>query len=208
MNKLYVFIAFAIGAAAGSAVTYKLIKDKYEKRYQEEREELREALLKNTPRDSEPKVEEPEEDEIDKMLRETKEERSLNLQKHAEIAQEQGYTNYTRPGEIDDDEPDADDSNDYKPYIINSIDFGQKDGFETISAMYFADQILVDDDYDIVDDVESFVGFESLGHFGDDEDDPDSVYVRNPRLRLDIEILRSELTYAEAMKNKPYKAEV
>ena len=140
-------------------------------------------------------------------LREAKEEKSLNLKKHAEIAQEQGYTNYTQPGEVDDTEED-DDLGEDKPYIVSSTDFGNKDGYETISAMYFADQVLVDDDYDIVDDVESFVGFASLGHFGEDEDDPDSVYVRNPRLRLDIEILRSDLTYAEAMRNKPYKAEV
>ena len=205
MNKLSVLIAFAIGAAAGSAVTYKVIKDKYEQRYQEEREELRAALSKDTNNDPEPQVD--EEDEIDKILRETKEERSLNLQKHAEIAQEQGYTNYSKPGEVDDTEED-DGLGEDKPYIVSSTDFGQKDGYTTISAMYFADQVLVDDDYDIVEDVESFVGFASLGHFGEDEDDPDSVYVRNPRLRLDIEILRSELTYAEAMRNKPYKAEV
>lgn len=207
MNKLGIFVSFILGAASGSAITYKLIKDKYERRYQEEREAMREALMKNTD-DKPVEAETDAEEEIDRIIKETKEEKTLNLKKHVEILQENGYTNYTKPGDVDDNDIDTDDTYDYKPYVVSPMSFGQEEGYTVISVMYFADQILVDDDYDIVEDVESFVGFESLNHFGTYEDDPDSVYVRNPKLRLDIEILRSELTYAEAMQTKPYKLEV
>ena len=36
MNKFVNFLAFALGAAAGSAVTWKALKDKYAKYAQEE----------------------------------------------------------------------------------------------------------------------------------------------------------------------------
>ena len=53
------------------------------------------------------------------------------------------------------------------------------------------------DDTDIVDDPEKIVGFESLGHFG--EYDDDAVYVRNDRLKCDYEILRDPRRYEEAL---------
>lgn len=204
MRNLKIFVAFVIGAAVGSACTFKYAKDKYEKRYQEELASMKESLSDN---DSEPCEKQPEPVEEDGRPHFSREEKSINLQEHAKIVQENGYTNYSKPGDVDDDE-EYDGSLDYKPYIVSYTDFGQEDDYDVVNATYWADQILTDDNNDIVEDVEQFVGFASLGHFGEDENDPDSVYVRNPRLRLDIEICRSELTYKEYLQNHPYKAEV
>lgn len=211
MNTLKIFVTFVIGVTVGAACTFKYAKDKYEKQYQEDLASMKEALTDEDD-DEEPIVPEekpdPVEDERNKY-RLTREEKSIDLKEHERLAKESGYTNYAKPGDVDDDEEyNGDQSLDYKPYIVSYMEFGQEDGYEVVNATFWADQILTDDNNDIVEDVEAFVGFDSLSHFGENEDDPDSVYVRNTRLRLDIEICRSELTYAEYLQNHPYKAEV
>lgn len=209
MNAFKIFMAFAIGTAVGAACTFKYAKDKYEKRYQEELASMKDALSDDSndiSDENDESVVYPEK-KTDNDMHLTREEKSINLKKHEELMKENGYTSYnTRPGEIDDDEEyNGDPSLDYKPYIVSYIDFGQEEGYEVVNATYWADQVLTDDNTDLVEDVEQFVGFESLSHFGEDENDPDSVYVRNPRLRLDIEICRSELTYKEYLQSHPYK---
>lgn len=210
MSKLSVFLAFIFGAAIGSACTFKYAHSKYEKLYQEECASMKESLS-SMNQDSDEASSDENRDDISEEESEEKKaaEKMIDLKKHSEILKENGYTNYTKPGDINDDEEyNCDPSLDYKPYLVNPSDFGQEDGYEVISVIFYADQILTDDNNDIVRDVEEFVGFESLSHFGDYEDDPDSVYVRNPKLRLDIEILRSEQTYKEYLQDHPYKAEV
>ena len=55
---------------------------------------------------------------------------------------------------------------------------------------------------EIIENVEDVIGFESLNHFGEYEDD--SVYVRNERLRVDYEVLLDLRTYTEVLESKPY----
>ena len=91
------------------------------------------------------------------------------------------------------------------PYIISPEEFGAFDDYETISLTYYEDQILADDDDELVDDIEDIVGFDSLTHFGEYEDD--SVFVRNDRLKCDYEILMDHRKYSDVIKKKPYQVE-
>lgn len=88
-----------------------------------------------------------------------------------------------------------------KPYVIKPEEFGEFGEYETISLTYYADQILADDGDELVEDVESTVGFDSLGHFGEYEDD--SVFVRNDRLKCDYEILLDSRNYDDVRKAVP-----
>lgn len=45
-------------------------------------------------------------------------------------------------------------------------------------------------------EIQQSIGFESLGHFGEYEDD--SVFVRNDRLKTDYEILLDEENYSDS----------
>lgn len=92
-----------------------------------------------------------------------------------------------------------------KPYVISPDEFGENEDYDTISLTYYADQVLVDDGGDKIEDVDDVVGMESLTHFGEYEDD--SVFVRNDRLRCDYEILMDERTYSEAQKERPHQRE-
>lgn len=73
--------------------------------------------------------------------------------------------------------------------IIDPVEYGEEDGFDAKSWMYWADGVLTNEHDEIVDEPESLIG-DALKHFGDIEED--SVYVRNRANNTDYEILRSE----------------
>lgn len=58
----------------------------------------------------------------------------------------------------------------------------------------------------MVEDVEDSVGFESLSHFGEYEDD--SVYVKNDARKCYYEILLDERNYSDVIKHMPHPVEV
>lgn len=93
-----------------------------------------------------------------------------------------------------------------KPYVISPEEFGEGEEYEKISLTYYADQVLADENDELVEDVEGAVGFESLTHFGEYEDD--SVFVRNDRLKCDYEILLDQRTYSDVVKTRPHQMEV
>jgi hypothetical protein len=92
-----------------------------------------------------------------------------------------------------------------KPYVITPDEFGEMYDYEMVSLVYYEDQVLADDFGNLIDDVEEMIGFESLTHFGEYEDD--SVFVRNDAKMCDFEILKDIRTYEEAMKAAPRSTE-
>lgn len=80
---------------------------------------------------------------------------------------------------------------------------GEDEDFEVVELMYYADGILAYYDNDqIVQSPELSVGSDFASHFGEYEDD--AVYIRNDELGMEYAILRSEKTYREVIKDKPY----
>ena len=92
-----------------------------------------------------------------------------------------------------------------KPYVIPPEEFADFDDYERITLMYFADEVLTDENFELVEDVDDVVGLESLEHFGEYEDD--SVHVRNDRLKCDYEILYDPRDYADVVKKMPHPRE-
>ena len=173
---------FAAGAAIGSAVTWKLAKDKYERLAQEEIESVKQVFTKKDHNDG-PKVEEVI------VKEEPKPNNSAEMLTYKDIVKRYDYTKYS----IQKEEP----TNVERPYVIPPEEFGELDGYETISLTYYADDYLTDDMDELVDDVEDIIGYESLEHFGEYEDD--SVFVRNDAKRCDYEILRVEKNYRDVV---------
>lgn len=173
-NILSKCIIFAAGAAIGSAVTWKIVKTKYEKIADEEIESVREMYAKKAAREEDVSEEEPDVN-ID--------EEQIERSDYAKIIEDAEYGEPEE--EVDDDM--------VGPYVIPPDDFDEE-GYDTISLYYYDDGVL-ENMYtkEIVENVDELVGKESLTHFGEYEDD--SVFVRNDRLRLDIEILRVSGNY-------------
>lgn len=214
MNKAIGFVIFVAGAAIGSGVTWYFTKNKYESIIRDEIESVKEVFEKNSNTHSEddifPDGNVKNSQEKAKMARE-----KPSVAEYAKKLNKEGYTKYSI-SEIMDDEKETDDPGlehgkyfgdpDSKPYVILPEEFGEKDDYDRISLSYYSDHILADEDDQLLEDVEDVVGFESLTHFGEYEDD--SVYVRNDRLKTDYEILRDERKYSDVVKTKPYLREV
>lgn len=189
------FFIFALGAAAGSIVTWKLLKTKYEKIAQDEIESMKDYISRkeqklsnkdNVSSETQKNVEPEETTEIDEV---------------EELVTELGYKNY------------ADVSNSRKkegvsvnkPYVITPEEFSDQADYAVVSLTYYADGTLADDWDNPIEDVESMVGKESLSHFGEYEDD--SVYVRNDEIKTDFEILLDTRKYSDVVNAGPSASE-
>lgn len=184
-------IAFVAGAAIGSLVTLKLVKDKYDADYQRDVEETRESLKKHY-------------DHTEKVNEQLKEE-NKNLRTNAAIISKYGYgypeTDVVMDKENNRKEEKEEDNNDMKPYVITPEEYSESDcPQETLN--YYQDGVVTDqyDDPISEDTVELWIGRESLNHFGDYEED--SVFVHNPHFNVDYEILADERTWDEVLEER------
>lgn len=178
-------LMFAAGAGIGAAITWKLLKTKYEQIAAEEIESVKEAFSNREQKTEEGNTEQ-EEDE----LAEDGDDIYPNeaIAKAAEIARKAGYTN--EPAE---DEKEEDDDMD-KPYVIAPEEFGEMD-YALQSFTYYADGVVTNERGKIVKNVDELIGEESLQHFGEYEDD--SVFVRNDKAKIDFEILKDYREFSE-----------
>ena len=78
---------------------------------------------------------------------------------------------------------------DNKSYVISPYQFGDAD-YTIVSFTYHTDGIVSNDRGKIVQNADELLGDDFASHFGEYEDDPDTVYVRNDQQRVDYEIIR------------------
>lgn len=84
-----------------------------------------------------------------------------------------------------------------KPYVIHYDEREEKE-YEEITLTYYAgDDVLCDENDKVVDSPDFLVGAANLDKFGHGSNDKNVVYVRNESLTIDIEVVRSDKTYAE-----------
>lgn len=200
MSTLNKVIIFAVGVAIGSAVAWKLTKSKYEKIMIEEEKSMREYYnnkvktyedAANTLHDfyheKEKREETKKESETKPESEESKVLKDLK-DRYSEILKDHKYTI---------DEPCYDGGED-RPYVIPPEEFGNADEYDIISLNYYADGVLADDWNDPIEDLEATVGEDFASHYGEYEDD--CVYVRNNRLKVEYEILKSLSKFSDIIK--------
>ena len=184
-------IIFAVGAAIGSAVTWKLVKDKYERVARDEIAEMREYYRKK----SEPIEVERGTGEYDKSVVKIDAD-SSDYDKYRNIADRYAVEKEEKGGEESMEDED-------KPYVILPEDFGEMDDYDIQSLTYYADGVLEDDQCNIIENPDDLVGENFADHFGEYEDE--AVHVRNDKYKTDYEILLDVRTYAEAASVNSYK---
>jgi hypothetical protein len=194
MNKLSTAVAFIFGAGIGSAATWYFLKSKYETISNEEKESYKNYYEKKLAElNSESKEESQQPDEATLKRLRNKDDISKYVEKI------KPYTNYSDISTTEEPStvaaPEEEESYSERPYVIPPEEFDELEGYNTISLLYFADEVLTDDDYSIIENVEETVGKDSLKTFGRYEDD--SVYVRNDRLKCDYEILKDERRFED-----------
>lgn len=182
MKNVFIFLA---GLITGSAITGMVLKKEYEKRIYNETEELRD-FYRN--RQGGP-------DQTDDSTETEKESESEPEPEEPENSYEATLKQYIKDGE----------NTVKKPFIISPDEYGELDDYKLHSLVYYADDVLADDSGCCVDNRDELIGMNSLDHFGDYEED--SVFVRNPELKCDFEILMDLRTYDQAMQTPPYNKE-
>ena len=121
-------------------------------------------------------------DVVAKNVTEDKKEKP-ELKEYVAKLHRQGYTKYSEyfDGGISEEKESVVN----EPYVISPEQFGENE---------------------MIEDVEEMVGFESLNHFGEYEDD--SVFVRNDAKKCDYEILLDQKLYSDVIDEMPHQMEV
>lgn len=202
MNRgVFGVVGFVLGAAAGSLVAWKLlekkyadiadaeiasVKETYSRKMAKKNSELKETYIpKGDP-------EEPKITENDHKVN------SSLVGSYTSPNDRPDYTAYSASKKIEENSTDEEtDIPEDEPYVITPEEFGEFEDYEKVELTYYADGILADDEKEIVDDPQAAIGFESLNHFG--EYDDDVVYVRNDRRKCDYEVYRDSRRYVEVL---------
>lgn len=187
MNKITYFLIFAVGMVVGSTVTWRHAKKKYEQIAQEEIDSVKNVFSKREKKFV------AEKDAV--TIAEVTE---GDILEYKEKLKNEGYVNYSDTS-MDKNEKTV---SSCKPYVIPPDEFDSHEGYDTISLTYYTDDVLADDNDEIIEDVEDTVGYDSLNHFGEYEDD--SVFVRNEQRKIDYEILLDQREYSTVLESKPY----
>ena len=185
MNKV---IAFVVGAAAGSLLTWKLLEKKYKQMADEEIAAVKEYFRN--------KEDETKEELIERFVEEDKLDGTKT--EYTKMVNDMGYTSVSRSTEYSVEEDGsiymAPGPEEVAPYVISPEEYGAKTNYRIECWTRYADGVITDDDDEIVWNPESIIG-DALNHFGDYEDD--SVHVRNENTGCDYEILKNEHTFSE-----------
>lgn len=186
--KLFNVFIFAAGAAIGSAVTWKLVKTKYERIAQEEINSIKEVYSK---RETDLK------DDVDRAY-ELMDEHEIAtvkaMEEYKELVSMNSYTGMDID-ETTDEEKGDETMDDSMIEVIPPDELSERDDYETETLWYFADGVLTDVDNNVIDDPEGLVGDKALDSFGEYEDD--AVCVRNDELATYYEILRDLRKFSE-----------
>lgn len=87
------------------------------------------------------------------------------------------------------------------PYIITVEEYMAGDlGYEQVTLTWYEpDQTIADEADDIVDDVDTKIGLHHMERFGQGSKDKNTVYIRNEKLSIDYEVVRSRQSLREAL---------
>ena len=197
MKKWMTLVTFAIGAATGAEVTWRIVKEKYEQIASEEIASVKERFLQRT-------IKKEEINNSTSQPEIKKDNNHNNNESYENILTDNGYvddrtksyTNYTLNKyrkEREENKVVPDD----RPYIISPEEFDDLMDYNTISLTYYADGVLTDDMDEPIDpsDIGDLVCEDFADHFGEYE--ADSVFVRNDAMRTDYEILRDMRRYRD-----------
>ena len=222
MNKrLLNAFMFAVGAAIGSAVTWKVVKTRYEQIVQEEIDSVKEeyaSLMTKMKKKLQEEVGQGYEGPQDADAAKTEEENHCSDDAGREATEHEreiidynyissSYRTFSKDINNDYENDEEGDEGDYEvpyingPYVISPEDFtNSPPGYNAQALDYFSDGILADS-WGVELDLDETIGEDAVNHFGEYADDV--VYVRNERTEIDYEVTKDPRTYEEVVRTSP-----
>lgn len=200
---VFVGVLSAVGGfAAGGFFIDRRLRKQYERIAEEEIDQMRDHFRARLFA----KDEKPNLDELAKVVKEE------NYSSNADEPAPPGEPNAPAvPEEVrnvfEDQKPEDDwdweaekqlrDAQPERPFVIHIDEKGENDYDETTLTYYAGDDVLCSSDDTVIDNPDGIVGVINLDKFGHGSNDRNIVYVRNNNLAIDIEVVRSDKTYAE-----------
>lgn len=186
------FLSFVIGLAIGVVSSALYFRGKT----QEEINEVRSFYLSKVGENEATENTEAEtvEEKVFREFNATKPE----IRDYINTLRERKYVDYSKTAEPDDSSAKVPDVI-TDPYVISIDDFGQEEGYDTITLTAYSDGTIANYADDELEDPESTIGEDVLSKFGDE----DVVYIRNDRLKADFEVVRDNRTYVEVIGDFP-----
>lgn len=181
MKGLYFLIGVVVGAGAATLICKKY----YDSKLEEEIDSVKEAF-KTYDNKEEPEEEfkEPVQEVTPSLKTDSPE--IKDLKDYANILRKSGYKGPEKKSSI---------------YTIAPDEFGEdEENYETVSLTYYADGVLCDENDEVMEEPEQYIG-DALNKFGEWE--PDAAYVRNEYLHIEYEILKDERPFSEVSENIP-----
>ena len=171
MNKN--ILTFVLGFISGSAATVIFAKKYYEKVANDEIEQVKETYARKAEIEEAGKIDE-------------------DLKAVDKVIKEHQYNTVT------DEEPKETAEDKKGPYVIQPEQFCDCD-YTPMTLWYWTDGEVTNDDKKIVANVDELIGDvdEVTSYFGEYENDPDTVYVRNDIQRIDYEILKEYRAFSD-----------
>lgn len=203
-------LAFTAGAIVGGVATYFVVERKLRLKYnqladdeiQEMKEHYRKAEMNLL--DMQKHIAEQHKPDLDAMTKHLRDRAKAEI-----IAEEAGYVEeeteedpeeeniFTELPPWNYDKEMAGRNSDF-PFIMHLEEYRQSDCSHQITITYFeGDDVLVDEADEVISKKDEVVGMENLTKFGYGSDDPNVVYIRNPKLDIEYEILRHRGHYAK-----------
>lgn len=219
MNPIFEKLLYLIvGGVAGSLVTIFVTKpkheeqidrleealEKYETQMDKEIEKARKAILEGFNNEGKNEKSSDEYDEDDNEKLEAISNRIVKNVKKAKtkpdmkkIIEENGYQEVDEDDEPTSNEVIEEDTNPYDDYedieIITDEEYGEYSDYDKEECYLTRDNVLVDDQGNMIEDVDSYVGYDSLNQLMNYDDEV--IHVRNHQMKSDIAIYKDHNTY-------------
>lgn len=179
-ERIYSLLTLVIGAGIGSVITWKVMETRYNTIIEEEIRSVKETFSKES--------QDTEEEKPDDTTENAEEHERLSAV--SDIINQNGYNTMSDEVREEKKKKGNDDTESKKgPHVISPEEFGELD-YPIISLDYYTDDVLMNDRGKIITNAKELVGEDFASHFGEYEDDPDIVYVRNDLQCIDYEICR------------------
>lgn len=217
-NVGFFAIGAGVGLAVGFAIGYKIgdkrLKTKYEKLAEDEISEMRQRFFEKAKaqvaQDKPPINEVIRERYVETGSRYTAEElqaiREANEKFPAEeeeevVVEESAQVNVFEANEEWNYQYEISQRTKHVPYIIHYDEFQENapEHDQTVYTYYEVDDVLADTRDTTIEDMDKAIGLGNLGRWGHGSPDPNTVYVRNEELGLDVEIVRDRGSWADTV---------
>ena len=223
-NQLKLFLAFGVGSGLGALVAYRMAKTAFEAELEKEIADVKANYRYLHKEDYESPTEFIQKNRgdilTDELLKNLEvnaivEHAQLNAEMKEQVEQYQTGSVFNRfdnpvPADVELLPADANETlfenlkatrTEDAPYLISIDEYhDETTRNEKLTITYFAgDNIIAYEDDAIMLDPDDTIGVINLSRFGVMSDDESFVYVRNPRISVDYEIVREDGKYSDMM---------